>query len=222
MSLPGYKDLPRHESYGLAHISRVQGSMNLFGSPIRPHHFIVLRISEGEAHHGLGSTGHMDGRLIAEVAMSEVQFAELITTMNCGVGTPCTLLHTWDGQELKKHESPPQQQSEAQLTREEFRRRVEDRMASMKSVRRQIEKLLSEAKLAQSRRAEITSTIDRLLGLFTDSAPFFMERFEENAEKVIAHAKAEITAHADLVARSTGVQSLQSSSVPLLSEKEES
>jgi hypothetical protein len=44
-----------------------------------------------------------------------------------------------------------------------------------------------------------------------------MERFEENAEKVVATAKAEITAHAELEARRVGISALQQGiEVPML------
>lgn len=221
MPLPGHIDLPRHESYGLVRIARIQGSKNLFGSPIRPLNFIRLTITEGSQHQGLGSVREMDGPIIAEIDMSEMQFAELITTPNSGVGTPCTLAYAREGDRLKQYEEPPQQTSEAQLTREEFRRNVEERMATMKAVKRRIDTLMEEGSLAKSRRMEIGGEIDRLLQLFTSSAPFFMERFEENAERVVATAKAEITAHAELVLRNTGIQALGAGAVPMLNETAE-
>lgn len=216
MSILRHKDVPDHESYGLVQLSRCEGQVDLFGSPIRAHSFIALKISKGHLYHGLGSDRETDDHLITEVYMSEMQFAEAITTMNRGVGTPCTLRYVIEGDRLKELEFPPRQTSEASRTREEFRKEVEERMATMKSVKRRIDTLMAEGSLAKSRRMEIGSEIDQLMNLFTDSAPFFMERFEENAEKVVATAKAEITAHADLTARNTGIAAIKAGDVPLL------
>ena len=209
-----YTEVPRHESYGLVRLSRTNGRMNLFGSPIVPNHFMTLVIEEGRQYHGLGTDREMGGPTIVEIAMSEMQFAELITTPNSGCGTPCTLVYAREGETVKRFQQPPAQVSEASRTREEFRKRVSDRMADMEAAKDRIEKLMEEGSLSSKRRKEISSEIESLMCLFTSSAPFFMERFEENAAKVVATAKAEISAHADLVSRQTGVGLLKS--VPAL------
>lgn len=210
------EDLPGHESYGLIQISRCQGTADLYGSPIRAHSFITLSIHEASERFNLGTEWKHEGKLIAEVWMTELQFAEAITHMNSSPGTPVTLAYARDGDSLKKYERPPRQTSAAARTRDEFNAEVKERMATMKSVKRRIDKLMEEGKVPKGRAAEITGEIDRLLSLFTDSAPFFMERFEENAMKVVATAKVEISAHADNVARLTGVKALQSGDVALL------
>lgn len=210
------EDLPRHESYGLIQISRVQGTTDLYGTPIRSHSFISLSIHEATERFNLGTEWKHEGGIIAEVWMTELQFAEAITNMNRSPGTPVTLKYTRQGDGLKKHENPPRQESAASRTREEFRKEVEERMATMKSVKRRIDKLMEEGNLAKTRRGEISGEIERLLSLFTSSAPFFMERFEENADAVVATAKAQITAHADLVLRETGIKALQRGDVALL------
>lgn len=211
-------DIPRHESYGMLSLSRVQGSANLHGSPIKAQHFVTLTISEGSQRHGLGHTWNSDGPLIAEIALSAVQFAEAITTMNHGVGVPCTLRYARDGSKLKRYEDCPPQGSEAKRTREEFRQRVADAMADMTKVKNELMDLAKG--LSAKRQGEMEGKIDTFMRMFTDSAPFFMEQFEENASKVIAVAKAEITAHADLTARNTGIQVLKSGDVPMLEEGE--
>jgi hypothetical protein len=210
--------LPHHESYGMVALSRVQGQMNLHGSPIRPGHFMMLRIHEcsPSSHHNLGTDWRFEGACVAEIAMSEMQFAEMITTPNLGSGVPCTLRYARNGEGLHHYEEPPRQHTEASRTRDEFRSEVEERMATMKAVKRRIDTLMEEGSLAKARRMEIGGEIDRLLQLFTSSAPFFMERFEENAEKVVTTAKAEITAHAEMVARHVGIAALKEQEMPLL------
>jgi hypothetical protein len=215
----GFDTQDAHESYGMIGISRVQGHHRLFGSPIEPQHAIWLRISEGSVRHGLGREWYHDGDLIAEVAMSEVQFAQMITTPNMGSGIPCTLLYHRDGKGLKKCETPPKQQSEASKTRDEYTQEVASKIGTLKSVRRQVEKLIDESGISGKRKEEIKSAIIGLTRLFEDSAPFLMKSFEENIEKVIAVAKVEISTHAEHVLRETGVQALKSGDVPLLESK---
>jgi hypothetical protein len=214
----GEERFPEHESYGLVTWSRVQGKARLFGSPIEPNHFISLRVSDGVRRHGLGDSRYSDGKIQVEIQMSETQFAEFITTPNRGVGTPCTYRYKREGGQLKTCDPPPRQETEASATRRHFEEDVQETMASLKSTRRRIEKLIDETRLGAKRKEEIRDEIHGLLRMFEDSAPFMMARFEENAQKVIGSAKAEITQHARLVAHEVGVETLRASvpNVPLL------
>lgn len=207
-----------HESYGLVGISRVNGHFRLFGSPIEPMHAIVLRISRGECIHGLGSNRFFDRGQLIEIAMSEVQFAEMITTPNRGSGVPCTITCIREDGKLRRLEDPPRQQSEASKTRDEFMEEVDKKIGAIKKAQADVDRLLESSGLSGKKRSEISDVLHGMFRLFTDSAPFMMKRFEENAERVIAHAKVEISAHAALVAQQTGVQVLKAASedVPLL------
>lgn len=217
-----HTDSPGHEAYGICRLARISGvpGPNLFGTPLRPQHWVQLEIMEGSEYHGLGDTRYSSGKLIATVWMSEMQYAELITTMNAGTGTPCTLKYARAGA-FVEYPDPPRQDSDAQRTRDEFRRNVDERMSTLKAIRRRIGSLLDEGRVGATRRKEIDREIHSLFRLFEDTAPFLMERFEENAERVTAQAKADITAHADLLARNIGIAAIREGvHVPLLSEGE--
>jgi len=204
-----YEDLPRHESHGLIGISRVQGIANLHGSPIKSHGFIELHIHEGHRKAGLGGEHYHDGKIIACVRLSETQFAQMITTPNMGCGVPCTLTHYRDGDRLKQCEDPPAEESVSSITRRQFKEDVQDSMATMKATRRRIEKKLSEGKLSKKLQDELRSEIFELLRIFEDSAPFVMERFEENVQATVATAKTELASYVSLVAQKRGLEALR-------------
>lgn len=83
-----------HPSYGMVSVTRQQHQpMYLFGSPVKHYNSICLRITR--ATHYRNEELHTDryhaGERYIEVEMTEQQFASLITTMNIGGGTPCTI-----------------------------------------------------------------------------------------------------------------------------------
>jgi hypothetical protein len=111
-----------HPSYGLVHISRVSSGTSatrLFGSPLA-HHYGTIRISIGSAKwlHGLHHDryfGSNRGEHV-EIEMSAAQFADMITSLNIGGGTPCTIRRL-AGAEVP---SPPDYATEAEHIRDNF------------------------------------------------------------------------------------------------------
>jgi hypothetical protein len=97
-----------HPSFGLVSISRVSGSRRLFESPFEHQHYITLSISRADRSRTDLHYNHiMPCGEIVEVAMSEVQFAQMVTSLNMGVGTPCTISHL-DGEMVKEPEPDSQ------------------------------------------------------------------------------------------------------------------
>ena len=83
----------KHPSYGQLSITRVNSShhQTLYGSPIKHDSFISMRLHESEVYRENGVERHHAGTCLVEVNMSEAQFAQLITTLNIGGGTPVTI-----------------------------------------------------------------------------------------------------------------------------------
>src|SRR6185312_8767541 len=81
-----------HESYGVVGFNRVTGNPgSLFGSSINHSNFIRLRISRAAREWHLSTYWYRDREQLIELDLSAAQFADLITSMNVGVGVPCTL-----------------------------------------------------------------------------------------------------------------------------------
>lgn len=82
-----------HESYGIAGFSRVSGgARSLFGSSIKHNDTIELSIKTAELQRGLSHDWYHGRNELIRIEMSRSQFAELITSMNCGDGIPVTIL----------------------------------------------------------------------------------------------------------------------------------
>lgn len=82
-----------HPSYGMIQFSRQQGTTRLFASDITHETTISLRIWQGQVKRYLHREWYMaeNNSPIIDVTLSETQFATLLTTMNVGFGSPCTI-----------------------------------------------------------------------------------------------------------------------------------
>lgn len=210
---------PDHPSHGLISFSRTQGRIRLFGSPIEPDSFITLRVAKASTTRSWGEAHHIDDGDFVEVYLSHTQFAEAITNMNVGCGIPCTIGYARDGK-LQRFAEPEKQRTDASESRAHFKREVKQVMGSMNEKREEVLGILAKAGLSGKKQKEVDDVLRRVFKLFEDSAPFMMKQFEEHAEKVVATAKTEITAHADLVVRQTGLQQLAAApaSLPILTD----
>jgi hypothetical protein len=203
------RDEETHESYALISFSRVTGGLGpLYGTPIEARSGVRLMITESSrVFNGVSGERFVDGKIILEAMLSEMQFAELITTMNVGMGTPMTLDLVREGA-MKQCEKPPPQESEAKRIKEAFEAQVAAKTATLKSVRRRIRKLLAESKISEKRKEQIDNEIFQFTRLFEDSAPFMMKQFERSTVEAVADAKASISSHARAVAEATGLRYL--------------
>lgn len=182
-----------HPSYGIVSFSRVTGNPGtLFGSKLGNHEsYIELRVSRcklivdssGEER----VFGPMRGELI-EVKMSAAQFSELITTMNIGMGVPCTISRV----NLEEMERPPAREVESVRTRGAFKRTVESATRRASQLVEEARVILDKKSLLKSDREELMRKMEGVVMEIRQNAPFMFTIFEEAAEKVAKAAKAEV------------------------------
>ena len=83
----------KHPAFGTIGVFRTSGQRHLFGSPLQRHQgYVTIRVNHAEkVRSGRGYYWYFARKNIIEVALSEAQFAQLITSWNVGEGVPCTL-----------------------------------------------------------------------------------------------------------------------------------
>lgn len=184
-----------HPSYGMIGFYRTTGNPGrLFGSPLRTHeHYVTLRVSKGTRIHSLGTDrfhGGLRGEII-EVMMSAGQFSELLTTMNVGSGVPCTIQYLLG----EKVPSPPDDaELEVEKVRKGFKKDMLGVVQQIKEDQKELATLLEKKTLTKADKERITWIVGRVAQHVESNAPFMVSQFEEAAEKVTKHAKAEIDA----------------------------
>lgn len=184
-----------HPSYGMIGFYRTTGNPGrLFGSPLKTHdHYVTLRVSKGTRIHSLGHDrfhGGLRGEII-EVIMSAGQFSELLTTMNVGSGVPCTIQYLLG----ERVPSPPEDaELEVEKVRKGFKKDMEQVVAKIKEDKKELAALLEKKTLTKADKEKIMWMLGRVEQHVESNAPFMVSQFEEAAEKVVKHSKAEIDA----------------------------
>lgn len=88
-----------HTSFGMMSIARVYagGGQQFFGTDMQPNSYIQIEVSQNatmEYDEIMGCKPWASSKRADEVVklrMTSTQFAELITTLNIGMGVPCTI-----------------------------------------------------------------------------------------------------------------------------------
>jgi hypothetical protein len=204
----------KHPSYGMAGFYRVSGNPGrLFGSSLERHEsYICLRIGTGERVHSNGWDryhGSLRGEHI-EVMFSAAQFAELLTSMNVGNGVPCTIQYLAG----KKVEPPPEDiEIEVDKVRNGFKKDMEKIASKFRPKVAEVEAILEKKSLSKSDREQVMRTLFSVVDELTGHAPFILQMFEEAAEKVVQHSKAEIDAFVTSNVIDAGIKAMAASMV---------
>ena len=204
-----------HPSYGILHIARTSGSgsaIRLFGSPLATHYgTIQLTISKGKWSHGLHYDRYFGmNKEFIEVEMSAAQFADAITSLNIGSGTPCTIRYV-QGERVAE---PPEEATEAEHIRDNFENALDKYTEKARTYRKRIEALTS--KLSAKAKDEIRVALDVIEQQLASNVPFVVKQFQEATTRITTSAKAEVDAFVTGVVRAAGLQSIAEGRLPSL------
>ena len=204
-----------HPSYGILHISRMSGgtsSIRLFGSPLATHYGTIrLTISKGKWLHGHNHDRYFGmSKDFIEVEMSAAQFADAITSLNMGSGTPCTIRRV-GGERIAE---PPDHATEAEHIRDNFENTLGTFTAKAKTYRKRIEELTT--KLSTKAKDEIRIALDVIEDQLRSNVPFVVKQFQEATTRITTSAKAEVDAFVTGVVRAAGLQSIAEGRLPSL------
>ncbi len=205
-----------HPSYGLIRISRVNGgpgATRLFGSPLA-NHYGTIRLSIGSAKwlHGLHHDryyGSIRGEHI-EIEMSAAQFADMITSLNVGSGTPCTLRYL-AGVQIP---NPPDYATEAEHIRDNFEGSLGKYKEKAHEYRKKIEELT--AKLPAKAKDQIRIALDVIEDQLGSNVPFVVKQFQEATTRIATAAKAEVEAFVSGAIRAAGLDAIADGRLPSL------
>lgn len=183
----------KHESYGILQISRVSHGKEtvLFGSSIPHRETIRLSIHPGELNRSLSHDWYYaKSREYIEIEMSQAQFAEAITSLNQGSGTPVTIRRL-DGKDI----DPPEFSNKRMIFEEEFKNQMQELGDELDALTESAEDILRNKKsVNKSDRQKILNQISRLKAKITSSIPFIASSYNEQLDKISQEAKAEVEA----------------------------
>ena len=181
-----------HPSYGMLSFDRGHSShpRSLFGSSIKHREVIRLTLKEGKVDRGLNNDWYHGNKTLFEVEMSYSQFAQLISSMNMGEGTPVTILRK--GSEIVP-ECPFVDKSEQHL--EEFKDSLENVYGESLSLIETVkEKFATKKSLTKSDKQEILNALHKISMNISCNQDYQLSSFQEQMDKTVTEAKGEIEA----------------------------
>lgn len=204
-----------HPSYAIINIGRAQiggGVKHLFDSPFGHHHIITLEISPamvlrqlyGDTVMECGNAPHI------RVAMSEIQFAQLVLNANMRGGTPCTVEQI-AGKRLP--EPPPAKMKK--LWANNVKRNFKDVADAVTEVEKGMDELLAQDRITKGGLKKIRSVISTMAQDIRENLPWMQERFQEAMDKTVAVAKGEVAAHLAHSIEKAGLATLKNQPLPL-------
>lgn len=197
--------ISKHPCFGMARFSRVSGGSTgtLFGTSIVSNQFIELTISRGTHNRGLSSDNFFSGKELIRIAMSNNQFAELISSFNYGSGIPVTI-KDFNG------ETYPSVQflSKADIFSGEFKKSMQNQAVDLKIASEKVNEILEKPTISKADRKTISDFLARFINKVTDNVPFVQQQFQEAMDKVVLEAKTEVEAYIENKIRAAGLEKL--------------
>lgn len=184
----------KHPSFGMLSFNRTHGGhSNLFGSSIQHNDTIHMVLREGVVTRGLNDDWYVGEDEILEVEMSQSQFAELITSMNVGTGTPCTIKYLRGKGRINEADFINKRQ---QITNE-FKESMNERMSDAKEFYDEVKELFTTKKsIGKGDRVMILRRLANVTQGMESSSKFIFDQFQNQIDKTITEAKGEIEAFA--------------------------
>lgn len=189
-----------HPSFAVIGASRVSGHATLAGSPLRHHGYVNIRINYAREHishtHSHFMPTNRTGACIAEISMSEAQWATFISTMNVGSGVPCTVEYAKGG-DLVRH---PLIEDETFDERREsdIRRNTEKIQEQLIKAVAALDELLEEKTISKKKLAEVRQMFIQPVDNSARNMEHIADMLTEHKDNLVNEAKAEV---ASLVAR---------------------
>lgn len=201
---PGHHEegfIGSHPAFGIIEISRVSGRFeNLAGVDYPQGHAVAIRIKHADIHRAYGGTTFMENKLCVEGYLSEVQFAQAISSLNSAERVPITLRYYPNGDGLFDPGEPPPHM----LNVEEL---GDEAVEPLKTGIAALEEALALAKEGKVKKS-IVAAIEKAHREIVLNTEFREHQARKGIRKAADKAKMEISAFAQQVVRQFGLQRL--------------
>lgn len=180
-------------------VSRISGRINLFDSEHTHQHCIALRIKRASRRRDLSSDWIHGEEQVAEVWMSEAQWASFVSSINMGDGVPCTLRWTEGTGSIPLPDDP---ENRTALHADEILETLEDAVKHLRE--------LQATNLTKAQRGLVSKAIQEICS----NVNFVAKSFDEVMEERVQKARAEVDAYMTRLAMRVGLDNLPKLSGP--------
>lgn len=197
-----------HPSFGLISVNNTQvggGGTQLFGSETFNNSYVSIKIKECEVTQDLGKNWYFGKKILTEVSMTPVQYAEMISNPNT-TGVPCTIKST----ESKGRIESKQLRTIVEFTKSEVERAAIDIKSQALNLSREVGDILSKkGTLKVSDKDAIRKLVNSLVRDVNSNLKFQEKCVMESIERASMEAKADIDHHITGAINKLGVKTLQ-------------
>jgi Spy/CpxP family protein refolding chaperone len=179
-----------HESFGVITVHRVSGSAVLFDVGAPQQHFIALSIRHALRYRSLSNDRVHARNEIAEVYMSETQFARMLSSIGMGAGVPCTI-NRLQGTSM---EAPPTNDQGAKL-KDDMKASTEYVSALLKDMDEQLKALTEGKTVSKKAVREVQDRMYHARMEIDQNMPFVLDQATEQLEGAVEEARANIDAY---------------------------
>lgn len=191
-----------HPAYGQIGASRVTGRHQLYGSDFEHHSFVKIAIRASSLCRGLSRDYYATGDEYIEVALTESQWAEFLTTLNSGLGTPCTVEFVRGVGELPGIERTVDRRAQFAS---EVKKDVQRSLGNLDKVL----KMIDESSIGKAKKEELIMAAKLARQDIESNIPFVAKSFEEHMETQVQRAKTEIHAYVGNAIQRAGIAALK-------------
>jgi hypothetical protein len=203
------KERYTHPSFGQIYIGRVSSGgngPNFYGSELPQNNYITLEVYQSEMERELTKDWHYThGLPLIKLRMSSGQFAEMITSLNRGNGTCCTI----EMVDRKSVEKMATQESRKEFVHRKFKDRMTMFANTIREKQKQATTLVKKKTLSKKDVHSLSNHLEWLTTEVEQNIPYFLECFQEDMDVVIHEAKLEIENAIQHKINVLGLQELQ-------------
>lgn len=199
-----------HPCFGMIHVSRRYGrTEDLFGCEVAHENVMCIGISSAQVTQDLGKNWYYAKDTIAEVEMSGVQYAEMISNPNTQ-GVPCTIRYRADkGYIRSKGIDTVTQHAES-----ETEKRVEELKQKARTTVTEIDELLNKkGALKKEDKEKIKSLVSFFSRELVSNIPFYEDQVKKSIGKAKIEAMTDIEQRMAHIVSRTGLEVLRNPEV---------
>lgn len=178
-----------HPSYGIVRFNRSHGTArDLFGSSISHQNIMSLTISRCTMIRDLNYDRYHPREELIEIEMSENQFAQLVSSVNSGSGTPCTIRKTESEWMVPGATSV----SERKRINSEFSAMMREVTEKLQHASNAVDKLLASKSITKAELRVVQEDIFKANQHIASNASFIHSQFNRACDDTVTEARAEI------------------------------
>lgn len=193
-----------HPAYGVVTIHKINGTQTLFGSDFEHQACVEIKVRAAQHVRRLSSDWYHGREELVAFKLSFAQFANLLSHMNAGDGTPCTIEHV--GREYKPYLPPPTASSER--FKSEHAETLKDALRELA----ELDEIASNPKIPAGIRSDLLSKIRQARQELKDNLGFVADQFERHVETNVDKAKFEVDSYVAMAVERVGLDALRSGS----------